>query len=158
MIIDGIISIAITLPQIILLPEVPSRLTANFMFSEAEVQLAKDRHPKEGRAEKVCFTLAQVCINHEIARAVANTVGRSKSGLPHQRFGSFGLFQCMHSLDSFHTLVKELTQHRCNMIGMQPSLSLNFWFKGWNTIKPGSFTIPQISAHLTSSPIHSYAN
>lgn len=31
------------------------------------------------------------------------------------------------------------------MIGMQPSLSLSFWFKAWNTIEPGSFTVAQIS-------------
>jgi ACS family pantothenate transporter-like MFS transporter len=37
----------------------------------------------------------------------------------------------------------------CNMVGMQPSLSLNFWFKGWNTVKPGSFTVPQINNYTT---------
>lgn len=56
MLIDGIISICIALPQILLLPEVPSRLTANFMFDEAEVQLAKDRMPREGRNEKSSIT------------------------------------------------------------------------------------------------------
>lgn len=35
------------------------------------------------------------------------------------------------------------------MVGMQPSLSLNFWFKAWNTIKPGSFTVPQINDYTT---------
>lgn len=35
------------------------------------------------------------------------------------------------------------------MIGMQPSLSLSFWFKAWNTVKPGSFTVAQISRTTT---------
>lgn len=108
MIIDGILSLGITLPQIILLPEVPSRLVANFMFSEAEVQLAKDRHPKEGRAEKVAFTRAQVNISHARDGYFANTECRSRSGSPHQRSGFYGSSQCMYILDSSDSLCSSL--------------------------------------------------
>ncbi|KAI1617060.1 major facilitator superfamily domain-containing protein [Exophiala viscosa] len=114
MMIDGIISIVVTLPQIVLLPEVPSRLVANWMFTEEEVILAKDRQPKEGRAKQGSFTLPQV-----------------------RRWFT--------TLEIWLLWVISV----CNMIGMQPSLSLNFWFKGWNTVKPGSFTVPQINDYTT---------
>lgn len=60
MLIDGIISVIVAVPQLVLLPEVPSRLTANFMFSEKEVNIAKARHPKEGNVKQGPITRAQV--------------------------------------------------------------------------------------------------
>ena len=59
MIIDGLISICVCIPQLFLLPEVPARLEANFMFSEQEVNMAKDRHPKDGRKESDPITISK---------------------------------------------------------------------------------------------------
>ncbi|TVY36707.1 Pantothenate transporter [Lachnellula occidentalis] len=59
-IIDGIISLGIIIPQLFLLPEVPSRLKPNFMFSAAEIELARDRQTKEGRVRQGAFSRAQV--------------------------------------------------------------------------------------------------
>ena len=114
MIIDGIISLVVCIPQYFLLPEVPANLTPNFMFSEAEIQLAQDRQPKEGRVKQGAFTKVQMARWFTIPEV---------------------WILWMISV--------------CNMIGMQATLSLNFWFKGWNTVKPGSFTVPQINNYTT---------
>ncbi|KAJ7117986.1 major facilitator superfamily domain-containing protein [Mycena crocata] len=59
-IIDGAISLAIVLPQFFLLPDLPARQTPNFIFSAAEVELARDRNVKEGRVRQGAFTWAQL--------------------------------------------------------------------------------------------------
>lgn len=59
-IIDGIISLGIIIPQLFLLPEVPSRLKPNFMFSAEEIELARDRQPKEGRVRQGAFSRTQI--------------------------------------------------------------------------------------------------
>jgi MFS transporter, ACS family, pantothenate transporter len=59
-IIDGVISTGIIIPQAIFLPDVPSRLKPNFMFSVKEIEMARDRLPQEGRVRQGAFTRAQV--------------------------------------------------------------------------------------------------
>jgi MFS transporter, ACS family, pantothenate transporter len=59
-IIDGIISIGIIIPQAFLYPDVPARQKPGYLFSESELELARDRNPKEGRVRQGRFTLAQV--------------------------------------------------------------------------------------------------
>jgi ACS family pantothenate transporter-like MFS transporter len=114
MLLDGIISIVILAPQYFLLSEVPSKLKPNFMFSEAEIELAQARMPKEGTVKQGAFTWAQV----------------------------------VHWFTIPEVWILWVISV-CNMIGMQPSISLNFWFKAWNTVKPGSFTVPQINNYTT---------
>lgn len=114
MLLDGIVSLVILLPQYFLLSEVPSKLKPNFMFSEQECQLARARMPKEGDVKQGAFTLAQV----------------------------------VHWFTIPEVWILWVISV-CNMIGMQPTLSLNFWFKAWNQVKPGSFTVPQINNYTT---------
>ncbi|KAF7551917.1 hypothetical protein G7Z17_g4680 [Cylindrodendrum hubeiense] len=114
MLLDGIISVVILLPQFFLLSEVPSKLKPNFMFSEEECLLARARMPKEGDVKQGAFTKAQV----------------------------------VHWFTIPEVWILWIISV-CNMIGMQPSLSLTFWFKAWNEVEPGSFTVPQINNYTT---------
>ncbi|CAK7224452.1 hypothetical protein SEUCBS140593_005574 [Sporothrix eucalyptigena] len=113
-IIDGVISIGIIIPQAIFYPDVPARQKPDYMFSEGELELARDRNPKEGRVKQGRFTLTQVkrwllSIDIWLLWAI-----------------SFG-----------------------NSIGNQPTSSMAFWFKAWNKIKPGSYTVAQINNYPT---------
>jgi len=114
MLLDGIISIVILLPQFFLLSEVPSKLKPNFMFSKEECEMARARMPKEGDVKQGAFTIAQV----------------------------------VHWFTIPEVWVLWVISV-CNMVGMQPTLSLNFWFKAWNAVEPGSFTVPQINNYTT---------
>jgi hypothetical protein len=38
--------------------------------------------------------------------------------------------------------------YSCNAVVDQPMLSMAFWFKAWNDVIPGSYTVPQISKAL----------
>lgn len=60
MLLDGIVSTIILLPQFFLLSEVSAKLKPNFMFSEAECQLARARMPKESEVNQGALTGAQV--------------------------------------------------------------------------------------------------
>ncbi|EXJ89611.1 hypothetical protein A1O3_02678 [Capronia epimyces CBS 606.96] len=113
-IIDGIISIGIIIPQLFLLPEVPSRLTPNFMFSEQEIELARDRKPKEGRVRQGAFTRAQI-------------------------------WRWFTTPEIWILWLIAASQN----IGYLPNQSMAFWFKAWNSIKKGSFTVQQINNYTT---------
>ncbi|VUC26088.1 unnamed protein product [Clonostachys rosea] len=114
MLLDGIVSLVILVPQFFLLSEVPSKLRPNFMFSENECALARARMPREGETELKAFTWSQV----------------------------------VHWFTIPEVWILWVISI-CNMVGMQPSLSLNFWFKAWNTVEPGSFTVPEINSYTT---------
>jgi MFS transporter, ACS family, pantothenate transporter len=51
MLLDGIISTVILVPQFFLLSEIPAKLKPNFMFSEAECEMARARMPKEAEVK-----------------------------------------------------------------------------------------------------------
>ncbi|VUC25744.1 unnamed protein product [Clonostachys rosea] len=59
-IIDAIVSIGIIIPQFFFYPDVPARQQPDFIFTHEEIELARDRNPKEGRVKQGEFTLAQV--------------------------------------------------------------------------------------------------
>ncbi|CAK7215430.1 hypothetical protein SBRCBS47491_002486 [Sporothrix bragantina] len=113
-IIDGVISIGVIIPQAIFYPDVPARQTPGYVFSEAELELARDRNPKEGRVRQGRFTWAQIkrwLWNIDIWLLWAISFG--------------------------------------NSIGNQPTSSMAFWFKAWNTKKPGSYSVAQINNYPT---------
>jgi len=113
-IIDGVISVGIIIPQLIVVPDVPSRLKPNWMFSERDIELARDRQPKEGRVKQGKFTRVQM-----------------KRWFTTPEIWILWLIAV------------------CNNIGYQPSNSMSYWFKAWNTTKPGSYTVPQINNYIT---------
>jgi ACS family pantothenate transporter-like MFS transporter len=114
MLLYGLVSLVILLPQFFLLSEVPSKLKPNFMFSKEECEMARARMPKEGKVMQGVFITAQAVNWFTIPEVWVLWVISV-----------------------------------CNMVGMQPTLSLSFWFKAWNSIEPGSFTVPQISNYTT---------
>uniref|UniRef100_A0A0B7K2K8 Major facilitator superfamily (MFS) profile domain-containing protein n=1 Tax=Bionectria ochroleuca TaxID=29856 RepID=A0A0B7K2K8_BIOOC len=59
-IIDGVISLGIIIPQFLFYPDVPARQKPDLVFTEREIELARNRNPKEGRVKQGAFTLAQV--------------------------------------------------------------------------------------------------
>ncbi|CAK7218990.1 hypothetical protein SCUCBS95973_003669 [Sporothrix curviconia] len=112
--IDGVISIGIIIPQAIFYPDVPARQQPDYMFSAAELELARDRNPKEGRVRQGRFTWAQarrwlLSVDVWLLWAI-----------------SFG-----------------------NSIGNQPTASMAFWFKAWNKLRPGSYSVAQINNYPT---------
>ncbi|KAI8254389.1 Pantothenate transporter liz1 [Colletotrichum sp. SAR11_239] len=109
-IIDTVISVGIIIPQFFFYPDVPARQQPSIVFSEAEIELARDRNPKEGRVKQGAFTWAQAK-------------------------------RCITTPDIFLLWLISV----CNSVAHMPSDSMAFWFKAWNTIKPGSYTVPQIS-------------
>ncbi|KAI8207772.1 Pantothenate transporter liz1 [Colletotrichum sp. SAR 10_76] len=109
-IIDTVISIGIIIPQFFFYPDVPARQQPSIVFSEAEIELARDRNPKEGRVKQGAFTWAQAK-------------------------------RCVTTPDIFLLWLISV----CNSVAHMPSDSMAFWFKAWNTKKPGSYTVPQIS-------------
>ncbi|QKX56950.1 uncharacterized protein TRUGW13939_04058 [Talaromyces rugulosus] len=113
-IIDGIISLGIIIPQVLFYPDVPARQKPDRLFSEREIELARDRNPKEGRVKQGEFTMKQV------------------------KRWFFTLDIWLLWLISF-----------CNDICQQPMNSMSYWFKAWNTIKPGSYTVAQINNYTT---------
>ncbi|KAK0506396.1 major facilitator superfamily domain-containing protein [Armillaria luteobubalina] len=58
--IDGIISVIVIIPQLFLLPDVPARQKPNWMFTAADIELARDRNPREGRIRQDKFTWSQI--------------------------------------------------------------------------------------------------
>lgn len=113
-IIDGVISLGVIIPQLILLPEIPSRLKPNFMFSEAEIELARDRQPKEGRVRQGAFTRTQI-------------------------------IRWFTTPEIWILWLIAASQN----IGYIPNQSMAFWFKAWNKVKKGSYTVPQINNYTT---------
>ncbi|KAH8895857.1 major facilitator superfamily transporter [Thozetella sp. PMI_491] len=59
-IIDGVISLGIIIPQCFFFPDTPARQKPDLVFTEAEIELARDRNPKEGRVKQGKFTKQQV--------------------------------------------------------------------------------------------------
>jgi MFS transporter, ACS family, pantothenate transporter len=113
-IIDGIISLGILIPQFFLFPDVPARQKPDWIFSEQEIELARDRNPREGRIKQGKFTAKQVkrwLFTPSIWLLWGISIG--------------------------------------NSIGNYPANSMAFWFKAWNTIKPGSYTVAQINNYPT---------
>ncbi|EQB53981.1 major facilitator superfamily transporter [Colletotrichum gloeosporioides Cg-14] len=113
-IIDTVISVGIIIPQFFFYPDVPARQQPSIVFSEAEIELARDRNPKEGRVKQGAFTWAQAK-------------------------------RCVTTPDIFLLWLISV----CNSVAHMPSDSMAFWFKAWNTIKPGSYTVPQINNYTT---------
>lgn len=73
----GVISLGIIIPQFLFYPDVPARQRPDLVFTERvcrplrtknsqitdsckEIELARNRNPKEGRVKQGAFTLAQV--------------------------------------------------------------------------------------------------
>ncbi|ETN44368.1 uncharacterized protein HMPREF1541_10548 [Cyphellophora europaea CBS 101466] len=113
-IIDGIISIGVIIPQILFYPDVPARQKPDRAFTEREIELARDRNPKEGRVRQGAFTLKQV----------------------KRWFLTPDIWMLW-------------TISYCNAVVDQPMLSMAFWLKEWNVVKPGSYTVPQINNYTT---------
>ncbi|KAK0232923.1 major facilitator superfamily domain-containing protein [Armillaria fumosa] len=108
--IDGIISVIVIIPQLFLLPDVPARQKPNWMFTTADIELARDRNPREGCVRQDKFTWSQIrtwFLRPEILLL-------------------WLMSWCNSSQDSF-----------------------SFWFKGYNTIKKGCFTVQQINVYPT---------
>ncbi|OJJ00720.1 hypothetical protein ASPVEDRAFT_885207 [Aspergillus versicolor CBS 583.65] len=59
-IIDGVISIGVILPQILFYPDVPARQKPDRLFTAREIEIARNRNPKEGRVRQGKFTMKQV--------------------------------------------------------------------------------------------------
>ncbi|EXJ78914.1 hypothetical protein A1O3_08414 [Capronia epimyces CBS 606.96] len=113
-IVDGIISIGVLLPQFFVLPDVPSRQKKDWIFTEQDIELARDRNPIEGRIKQGRFTLFQI-----------------KRWLVTPEIWLLWIISFSSS------------------VGFYPSNSMSFWFKAWNSIKPGSYTVGQINAYTT---------
>ncbi|WYZ35329.1 hypothetical protein EsH8_I_001605 [Colletotrichum jinshuiense] len=79
-----------------------------------EIEMARDRNPKEGRIRQGAFTWAQAK-------------------------------RCITTPDIYLLWLISV----CNSVAHLPSDSMSFWFKAWNTIKPGSYTVPQINNYTT---------
>ena len=60
MLLDGLVSTVILIPQFFLLSEVPSKLRPDFMFSQAECELARNRMPQEAEVRVQKPTWKQV--------------------------------------------------------------------------------------------------
>lgn len=52
--------LGVIVPQIFFYPDVPARQKPDRIFTEREIELARDRNPKEGRVRQGAFTLRQV--------------------------------------------------------------------------------------------------
>ncbi|KAF5498168.1 Pantothenate transporter liz1 [Colletotrichum aenigma] len=113
-IIDTVISVGIIIPQFFFYPDVPARQQPSIVFSEAEIELARGRNPKEGRVKQGAFTWAQAK-------------------------------RCVTTPDIFLLWLISV----CDSVAHLPSDSMAFWFKAWNTIKPGSYTVTQINNYTT---------
>ncbi|SJL05412.1 related to transporter protein [Armillaria ostoyae] len=121
--IDGIISVIVIIPQLFLLPDVPARQKPNWMFTTADIELARDRNPREGRVRQDKFTWSQIrtwFLRPEI------------------------LLLWLMSW--------------CNSVGSKPQDSFSFWFKGYNSIKKGSFTVQQINVYPTFTYLVTFIN
>ncbi|KPI45080.1 Pantothenate transporter liz1 [Cyphellophora attinorum] len=113
-VIDGVISIGVIIPQVFFFPDVPARQKPDLVFSREEIELARDRNPKEGRVKQGKFTWPQV------KRWLLNP-------------------------DIWLLWVISI----CNSVGQQVAVSMSFWLKAWNSIKPGSYTVAQINNYTT---------
>ncbi|EXJ80744.1 hypothetical protein A1O3_07028 [Capronia epimyces CBS 606.96] len=113
-IIDGIISIGIALPQVFLFPDLPARQKPDRVFTEREIELARDRNPKEGRVKQGAITKKQL-----------------------RRFFTDPQIWLLWVISA------------ANIVPNQIPNSMAYWFKAWNKIKPGSFTVPQINDYIT---------
>ncbi|KAL4787133.1 major facilitator superfamily domain-containing protein [Aspergillus varians] len=113
-IIDGVISLGVILPQFLLMPDVPARQKPDRLFTAKEIEMARDRNPKEGRVKQGAFTLQQV----------------------KRWFLTIDIWLLW-------------TISFCNLVCQKPSLSMSYWLKAWNTIKPGSYTVAQINNYVT---------
>ncbi|KAK0444945.1 major facilitator superfamily domain-containing protein [Desarmillaria tabescens] len=114
---------AVIIPQLFLLPDVPARQTPNWMFTAADIELARDRNPREGRVKQDKFTSSQIrtwFLRPEI------------------------LLLWLMSW--------------CNSVGSKPQDSFSFWFKGYNSIKKGSFTVQQINVYPTFTYLVTFIN
>jgi ACS family pantothenate transporter-like MFS transporter len=58
--IDSIISLGILIPQFFLFQDVPARQKPDWIFSAQDIELARDRNPREGRIKQGRFTLKQM--------------------------------------------------------------------------------------------------
>ncbi|CZR57206.1 uncharacterized protein PAC_07095 [Phialocephala subalpina] len=61
-IVDAIISVAVIIPQTFFFLDIPARQKPGYVFNEADVELARDRNPKERRVNQGAFTNAQ-CVS-----------------------------------------------------------------------------------------------
>ena len=59
-IVDGIIGLGVLIPQVFFFPDVPARMKKDWIFTEADIELARDRNPLEGRVKQGRITLDQV--------------------------------------------------------------------------------------------------
>ncbi|KAF7557291.1 hypothetical protein G7Z17_g792 [Cylindrodendrum hubeiense] len=113
-IIDSVVSIGIIIPQFFFYPDVPARQKPDLIFTQEEIELARDRNPLEGRIKQGKFTLKQ-------AKRWITTP------------------------DIYFLWVLAV----CNSICHLPSDSMSYWFKAWNTVTPGSYTVSQINNYTT---------
>ncbi|KAF8866679.1 hypothetical protein BDZ45DRAFT_667372 [Acephala macrosclerotiorum] len=60
LVMDAIIAIAVIIPQMFFFPDVPARQKSDYVLNEADIELARDRNPKEGRVKQGAFMKAQV--------------------------------------------------------------------------------------------------
>ncbi|CAK7216287.1 hypothetical protein SBRCBS47491_002773 [Sporothrix bragantina] len=59
-IVDGVIGLGVLIPQFFLFPDVPARQGPDFVFTERDIELARDRNPVEGRVKQGRITWTQV--------------------------------------------------------------------------------------------------
>lgn len=59
-IIDGVISFGVIIPQCFVFPDTPARQKPDLVFTAEDIELARDRNPKEGRVIQGKFTKEQV--------------------------------------------------------------------------------------------------
>lgn len=159
-IIDGVISLGVIVPQLFLLPDIPSRLKPNFMFSAParahlpvwscvahsiqEIKLARDRQPKEGRVRQGAFTRTQVSSKQAQDLSIQKLIDIGYTMVHDSRNLDPMVDRRVSIIQSLSSRLP-LTFYSSQNIGYLPNQSMAFWFKAWNKIKKGSFTVPQIS-------------
>ncbi|KAF2807568.1 MFS general substrate transporter [Mytilinidion resinicola] len=86
-IVDGVISIGIIIPQCLFYPDVPSRQKPDWVFTEKEIEIARDRNPREGRVKQGRFTRKQMkrwLLTPDIwllwVISICNSIGNQPSG------------------------------------------------------------------------------
>ncbi|WWC71774.1 uncharacterized protein I206_105733 [Kwoniella pini CBS 10737] len=112
--IDGCISLPVSLIAFLFIPDLPFNITKSWLFTQEEIDLARVRKPLESYEKNPP-------LNWHVWRGILTT----------------------WHIWVFPTLF--------TFMGLcsNPSTSMGFWFKAWNTIKPHSYSVSQINIYPT---------
>ncbi|KAJ4512988.1 hypothetical protein HRR78_002835 [Exophiala dermatitidis] len=137
-IINGIISLPIALLAYFCLPDTPGTAKPNWLFTERDIELAKERMARVGRAPEGKPYTAKVILGYFLSwKTVLFTIIFSKSTRSQIN---------LHSVDMLTLLNPTVVQP----FGSQPATSFVFWLKAHNKKgHPPVYTVAQINEYPT---------